>query len=65
MIPPVYAISKKQDATTVTSFIGNTCWNAHRMLTPFENSPIVFKGKMVCVGLFGVSQVTLAVIENV
>jgi hypothetical protein len=64
MIPPVYAIAKKQDDKTVTAFIGNTCWNVHRMLTPVENSLFVFKGKMVCIFLFGVSQVTLAVREN-
>lgn len=56
MIPEGYAISKKQNAERVTVFIGNTCWNVHRMLTPFEKTPKVFPAKMVCVGLFGVSQ---------
>ncbi len=65
MIPPVYAISKKQDTETVTAFIGNTCWNVHRMLTPFEKAPKVFPAKMVCIGLFGASQVALAIEENV
>jgi hypothetical protein len=56
MIPAGAAIYKKQDAETVTLFIGKTCWNVNRMVTPFEKTPKVFIAQMTCVGLFGASQ---------
>jgi len=56
MAPAIKTIADKQDIETVIDFIGNTCWNVSRMLTPFEKSPPAFVAKMAGVGLYGVSQ---------
>jgi hypothetical protein len=56
MAPAIKTIADKQDRETVIDFIGNTCWNVSRMLTPFEKSPPAFVAKMAGIGLYGVSQ---------
>ena len=56
MGPAINTIVEKQDTETVIDFIGNTCWNINKVLTPFEKSPPAFFAKMVAIGLYGVSQ---------
>lgn len=58
-VPTIASVSYEQDAKTITAMIGNACWNANRMTTPFANikdTPKIFAAKMVLIGLYGLDQ---------
>ncbi len=65
-VPTIANVCYGQDAKSITAMIGNACWNANRLTTPFANindTPEIFAAKMGLIGLYGVDQGILVCYE--